>query len=91
MSTFHPYFPQLSSAKKNGQTDKMEADAISRALFKLLMVWSIEEGNIYSCSVSPCSHDNFQNGGACPLFVIPQSQEQAAYGRRRMIGFCLHG
>ncbi len=34
-------------AKKNGNTDEKEVDAIGTTLFKLLMTWAIEEGNVF--------------------------------------------
>jgi hypothetical protein len=41
------YKREHASAKKNGQTDEMEADAISSTLFKLLLTWAVEEGNVF--------------------------------------------
>ena len=41
------YKREHASAKKNGQTDEMEADAISSTPFKLLMTWTVEEGNVF--------------------------------------------
>jgi len=41
------YKREHASAKKNEQTDEMEADAISSTLFELLMTWTIEVGNIF--------------------------------------------
>jgi hypothetical protein len=41
------YMRKHVSAKKNGQTDEMEAAAISSILFKLLMTWTVKEGNVF--------------------------------------------
>jgi hypothetical protein len=41
------YKREHASAKTNEQTDEVEVDAISSTLFKLLMTWAIEEGNIF--------------------------------------------
>ena len=41
------YKREHASAKKDGNTDEKEADAISSTLFKLLMTWAIEEGNVF--------------------------------------------
>ena len=41
------YKREHASAKKNGQTDEMEADAISSTLFKLLLTWAVKEGNVF--------------------------------------------
>ena len=41
------YMRKHVSAKKNGQIDVMEADAIISTLFKLLMTWAVEEGNVF--------------------------------------------
>jgi hypothetical protein len=41
------YKREHASAKKDGNTDERETDAISSTLFKLLMMWAIEEGNVF--------------------------------------------
>ena len=53
------------SAKKNGQTYEMEADAITSTLFKLLKTWAVEEGNLFvwcfsllMCDLSRCRVKN---------------------------------
>lgn len=52
---FYPNVDQLiacykrehASAKKNGWTDEIKADAVSSALFKLPITWAIKEGNVF--------------------------------------------
>jgi hypothetical protein len=41
------YKKEFAEAKKEGNTDKKEADAINSTLFKLLLQWSVEEGNLF--------------------------------------------
>ena len=41
-------------AKKNWQTDDMEADAISSTLFKLLITWAVKDGYVFFLGASNC-------------------------------------
>jgi len=41
------YKKEFPEAKKEGNTDEKEADAINSTLFKLLLQWSVEEGNLF--------------------------------------------
>ena len=38
---------EFAQAKKQGNTDKKEADAISSTLLSLLLLWAVDEGNIF--------------------------------------------
>ena len=40
------YKKEFAEARK-GNTDEKEADAINSALFKLLLQWAVEEGNLF--------------------------------------------
>jgi hypothetical protein len=41
------YKKDYAAAKKDGNVDENEADAISSALFQVLMKWAVEEGNVF--------------------------------------------
>ena len=41
------YKKEFAEAKKQGNTDEKEADAISSTLFKLLLEWAVTEGNLF--------------------------------------------
>ena len=47
------YKREHASAKKDGNPNEKEADAISSTLFKLLIMWAIEEGN-FLCGAFHC-------------------------------------
>ena len=38
---------EYAQAKKQGTTDEKEADAVSSTLLSLLVLWAVEEGNIF--------------------------------------------
>ena len=38
---------EFAQAKKQGNTDEQEADAVSSTLLSLLVLWAVEEGNIF--------------------------------------------
>jgi hypothetical protein len=38
---------EFAQAKKQGNTDEREADAVSSSLFSLLVLWAVEEGNVF--------------------------------------------
>ena len=40
------YRKQFAAAKKEGQVDEKEADAISSSLFRLICQWAIDDGNV---------------------------------------------
>ena len=44
------YKREHASTKKNGQTDEMEADAISNTLFKLLLTWVLKKVTFLFCA-----------------------------------------
>ena len=67
---------EFAQAKKQGNTDEKEADAISSTLLSLLLLWAVDEGNIFvwvfclcmwhlmarSCNVDCLSFHNIKRG-----------------------------
>ncbi len=67
---------EFAQAKKQGNTDEKEADAVSSTLLSLLVLWAVEEGNIFvwvfclcmwhlmarSCNVDCLSFHNIKRG-----------------------------
>ena len=41
------YKKDFAEAKKYGNTDEKEADAINSTLFKFLLQWAVQEGNLF--------------------------------------------
>ena len=41
------YKKEFADQKKKGNVDEREADAISSTLFKLILKWAVEEGNVF--------------------------------------------
>ena len=48
------YKKEHKVAKKEGRTDEQEADPITSTLFMLILLWAIEEGNIFVWVFSHC-------------------------------------
>jgi hypothetical protein len=67
---------EFAQAKKQGNTDEREADAVSSSLLSLLLIWAVEEGNVFvwvfclcmwhlmarSCNVDCLSFHNIKRG-----------------------------
>jgi hypothetical protein len=47
VDAFINYKKEFAAAKAAGNTEEKEADAICSTLFKLLMTWAVEQGNIF--------------------------------------------
>ncbi len=67
---------EFAQAKKQGNTDEREADAVSSTLLSLIVTWAVEDGNVFvwvfclcmwhlmarSCNVDCLSFHNMKHG-----------------------------